>query len=160
MTKTVMNEDCHMNDETMYNEALQHAIATKKRYLTNALEQEALDLLHHIDPQDWSEADRQLAYAQDVRPYWKRFGRMPQQFWFELYGSRDQRMDPRFMPADLYYTDILPYMNDGMQHHGLMNKGYKYAVSGRVHPWFRNVEETIVSLMPIPGSAGSYHDML
>ena len=28
------------------------------------------------------------------------------------------------MPADFYYTDLLPYMNNGMQHHGLMNKGY------------------------------------
>lgn len=42
----------------------------------------------------------------------------------------------------------------------MREKGYKYAVSGRVHPWFRSVEETIVSLMPIPGSAGSYNDML
>lgn len=42
----------------------------------------------------------------------------------------------------------------------MRDKGYKYAVSGRVHPWFRNVEESIVGLIPIPGSAGSYHDML
>ena len=39
-------------------------------------------------------------------------------------------------------------------------KGYKYAVSGRVHPWFRNVAESVVNLMPIPNSAGSYSDML
>ncbi len=42
----------------------------------------------------------------------------------------------------------------------MKDKGYKYAVSGRVHPWFRNVEETLVGLMPIPGSAGSYEDMI
>lgn len=42
----------------------------------------------------------------------------------------------------------------------MREKGYKYAVSGRVHPWFRKVEETIVDLMPIPGSAGSYSDMI
>ena len=42
----------------------------------------------------------------------------------------------------------------------MREKGYKYAVSGRVHPWFRNLAEPIVSLMPIPGSAGSYKDML
>ena len=42
----------------------------------------------------------------------------------------------------------------------MRDKGYKYAVSGRVHPWFTNVEKTIVSLMPIPNSKGSYNDML
>ena len=42
----------------------------------------------------------------------------------------------------------------------MRNKGYKYAVSGRVHPWFVNVEESLVGLMPIPGCAGSYNDML
>lgn len=39
-------------------------------------------------------------------------------------------------------------------------KGYKYAVSGRVHPWFRNMAKDLVGLMPIPDSAGSYTDML
>lgn len=42
----------------------------------------------------------------------------------------------------------------------MRDKGYKYAVSGRVHPWFRTVEESLVGLIPIPGSAGSYRDML
>lgn len=42
----------------------------------------------------------------------------------------------------------------------MRGKGYKYAVSGRVHPWFRTLAEPIVSLMPIPDSAGSYKDML
>ena len=42
----------------------------------------------------------------------------------------------------------------------MRNKGYKYAVSGRVHPWFVAVERSLVGLMPIPGCAGSYNDML
>ena len=42
----------------------------------------------------------------------------------------------------------------------MKNKGYKYAVSGRVHPWFVAVEKSLVGLIPIPKSAGSYHDML
>ena len=42
----------------------------------------------------------------------------------------------------------------------MKNKGYKYAVSGRVHPWFVNVEKSLVGLIPIPKSAGSYNDMI
>jgi LmbE family N-acetylglucosaminyl deacetylase len=39
-------------------------------------------------------------------------------------------------------------------------KGYKYAVSGRVHPWFQEVEKSIVGVEPIPNCAGSYYDMI
>jgi hypothetical protein len=42
----------------------------------------------------------------------------------------------------------------------MREKGYKYAFSGRVHPWFRNMAKDLVGLMPIPDSAGSYTDML
>ena len=113
-----------MKYEAMSNEAHQGAVKTKKRYLANALEQEASDLLQKIGLDGWDAEARRLAYEQDVRPYWKQFGSAPKQMWFELYGSRDHRVDPRFIPADLYYTEILPYVNNGMQHHGLMNKGY------------------------------------
>ena len=108
----------------MYEEAHEHAIKTKKRYLADALEQEASALLAHMELDDWDMEERRLAYEQEVRPYWEKYGAAPKQMWFELYGSRDRRMDPRFMPANLYYTGVLPYMNNGMQHHGLMNKGY------------------------------------
>lgn len=108
----------------MVNDAIQHAIKTKKRYLTDALAQESLALLQRIGTDGWSVEERRLAYERDVLPCWKRFGTAPKQMWFELYGSRDHRMDPRFIPADLYYTELMPYMNNGLQHHGLMNKGY------------------------------------
>ena len=39
-------------------------------------------------------------------------------------------------------------------------KGYRYAVSGRVHPWFQTVEKSIVGVVPIPNSKGSYSDMI
>ena len=113
-----------MEYEKQYNEAYQHALETKKRYLANALQQESSALLHRIGTGGWSAEARRLAYERDVLPYWERFGPAPKQMWFELYGSRDQKMDPRFIPADLYYNDILPYMNNGTQHYGLTNKGY------------------------------------
>ena len=110
--------------EKQFNTAYQIAAEAKKNYLANALREESLSLLHQFNLDDWSVEQRTLTYAQDVLPYWEKFGLHPEQFWFELYGSRDHQMDPRFMPADLYYGDLLPYMNYGLQHHGLMNKGY------------------------------------
>ena len=110
--------------EENYKSAFQNAVETKKLYLADALERESSSLLGRLDLSDWDEEQRRRAYEQDVLPYWEKFGQTPKQIWFELYGSRDHRMDPRFMPADLYYNDILPYMNNGMQQHGLMNKGY------------------------------------
>ena len=97
---------------------------TRKRYLTKALEREDLGMLKTIGLDGWSIKDRKEEYRQVVLPYWKKFGLAPKQEWFELYGSRDHRMDPRFLPADLYYTAILPYLNNGLQFRGLSNKGY------------------------------------
>ena len=110
--------------ENLYDTALRQARDTKRLYLTNALEQEASALLSNIGIKDWSAEDRRRSYEQEVLPYWKKFGLRPKKMWFELYGSREHKMDPRFMPADLYYNDIMPYLNNGLQHHGLMNKGY------------------------------------
>lgn len=36
----------------------------------------------------------------------------------------------------------------------MRDKGYKYAVSGRVHPWFVSVEESLVGLIAHPGKRG------
>ena len=41
-----------------------------------------------------------------------------------MIGSRDHIMDRRFLPTDLYLTEIVPYLNHGIQRAGLSNKGY------------------------------------
>ena len=110
--------------EHVYNTAFSLAKRTKKLYLTKALEREEQGHLQSIGLDGWSREDRKEAYREEVLPYWKKFGIVPKRFWFELYGSRDHRMDPRFLPADLYFTQILPYINDGLQRPGLMNKAY------------------------------------
>ena len=66
-----------MKYEAMSNEAHQGAVKTKKRYLANALEQEASDLLQKIGLDGWDAEARRLAYEQDVRPYWKQLGSAP-----------------------------------------------------------------------------------
>ena len=39
-------------------------------------------------------------------------------------------------------------------------KGYRYAISGMVHPLGRITEEMSCDLIPIPDSSGSYEDMI
>ena len=110
--------------EEEYKNAVIEVLEKKKLYLAKALEQEELAHLENLGLDGWSEEDREEAYRQEVLPYWNRFGISPKQFWFELYGSRDYRMDPRFLPADFYFNEILPYINNGQQSTGLSNKGY------------------------------------
>ena len=97
---------------------------SKKLYLKRAVEHEEFDKLKRIGLDGWSPEDRKASYMDVVLPYWKKFGLTPKKSWFEYYGSRDHRMDPRFVPADLYYTEIAPYLNDGLQRIGLANKAY------------------------------------
>ena len=61
---------------------------------------------------DWDEKSREEEYRNTVLPYWGEFGYIPDRLWFELAGSRDHRMDPRFIPTDFYYMELLPYMNN------------------------------------------------
>lgn len=70
----------------------------------------------------WDEKSRAEEYRTVVLPYWKQFGRQPERFWFELAGSRDQKMDPRYIPSDMYYMELLPYFNNLPFHYALEDK--------------------------------------
>ena len=121
-----------MDREQEYYNAIDIAREKKKLYLTDALEREEKAHLQSIGLEGWAEQERRETYQEEVLPFWEKFGISPKQFWFELYGSRDHRMDPRFMPADLYFNEVLPYMNDGLQRPGLANKGYLEYLFGDV----------------------------
>lgn len=110
--------------EQVYNGLYGLTRSVKKRYLAKALEEEALRSFENIDIDGWSLKEREEAYREVVLPYWNVFGKAPKRFWFEMIGSRDQIMDRRFLPIDLYYTEIIPYLNHGIQRAGLANKGY------------------------------------
>ena len=110
--------------EKLYERSVRSALKRKKQYLANALEREERSYLRSVGIDDWPLEARKEAYHQEVLPFWERFGLRPKRFWFELSGSRDHVMDPRFLPSDLYYTEIMPYINDGLQRPGLANKAY------------------------------------
>ena len=103
-----------MNDELLrliYGVSLRTARKTKERYFRQRVEKFNRALAKTIVC-DWDEKSRREEYHLVVLPYWKRFGRRPQRFWFELAGSRDHVMDPRYIPSDLYYLELLPYINN------------------------------------------------
>lgn len=51
-------------------------------------------------------------YESIVVPYWKRFGYKPQKFWYEIFSDREQKVDPRYIPDDLYYGELVPYFSN------------------------------------------------
>ncbi len=51
-------------------------------------------------------------YSDRILPFWGKYGRKPKKLWFDLFGSRDHSCDPRFIPTDMYYNEIIPYVNN------------------------------------------------
>lgn len=95
----------------LYSVSFKAARSTKNHYYRNNLISFNRGLVD-VTVGDWDEKSRAEEYRSTVLPYWERFGLRPDRFWFELAGSRDHRMDPRFIPSDLYYMELLPYMNN------------------------------------------------
>lgn len=51
-------------------------------------------------------------YKTVVMPFWKRFGYKPNEMWFQIYCDREKKIDPRYMPDDLYYGELVPYFSN------------------------------------------------
>ena len=51
-------------------------------------------------------------YRSVVAPYWKRFGVKPGIIWYRLYAAADGKVDPRYIPDDLWFDAILPYYSN------------------------------------------------
>ena len=108
--------------EEAYRKAFQAAKTAKKQYFKEILDQFNRDLLKTLDDGSWSEEDRLRQYEDIVLPYWEKYGYRPERFWFELNCSREQYMDPRFIPSDLYYNELLPYINNLPFRYALQDK--------------------------------------
>ena len=98
-----------MLEEIAYNRAVSEAVEAKKTYLKKALKEE--HLLHyesltrnfHIDDSQYEDL---------LLPFWKQYGMKPEKYWFEMAGSRDHAVNPLFVPADFYFLDLIPYLNN------------------------------------------------
>ncbi|NVF11536.1 hexapeptide transferase [Anaerococcus sp. AGMB00486] len=51
-------------------------------------------------------------YKEEVLPYWRKFGLKPDKLWFEIFSDRDKKVDPRYIPDDLWYGKIVPYFSN------------------------------------------------
>lgn len=108
--------------EFLYKNGFRMVRSVKKRYFRRVLGNFNRDLLKTLDDGSWSREDRNRQYAEKVLPYWKKYGYRPEKFWFELNCSREQRMDPCFIPSDLYYNELLPYINNLPFRYALQDK--------------------------------------
>lgn len=50
-------------------------------------------------------------YREKVVSYWKKYGRKPKKFWFDLYCNGFDSYEPRFVTDEMWHRDILPYFN-------------------------------------------------
>lgn len=53
-------------------------------------------------------------YSEIVVPYWKKFGYKPKKYWYQIFSDREQKVDPRYIPDDLYYGEIIPYFSNSL----------------------------------------------
>lgn len=51
-------------------------------------------------------------YREIVLPFWEKYGYKPDKFWYKIFSDREQKVDPRYIPDDLYYGEIIPYFSN------------------------------------------------
>lgn len=51
-------------------------------------------------------------YEEIILPYWKKYGVKPQKMWYQIFSDREKRVDPRYIPDDLFYGVIIPYFSN------------------------------------------------
>ena len=52
------------------------------------------------------------AYKEIIIPYWKKYGYKPAKYWYQIFCDSDQNVDPRYIPDDLYYGEMIPYFSN------------------------------------------------
>ncbi|MEY8534560.1 sugar-transfer associated ATP-grasp domain-containing protein [Blautia pseudococcoides] len=51
-------------------------------------------------------------YEEIVVPFWKRYGLKPSKMWYQIFSDREKKVDPRYIPDDLWYGVIVPYFSN------------------------------------------------
>ena len=51
-------------------------------------------------------------YKEIVVPYWKKYGQKPDIMWYKLYSAESKKVDPRYIPDDMWFEKILPYFSN------------------------------------------------
>ncbi len=110
-----------MNLEQKYLASLNDTYEARKAWLSDALRREIQDCLKLMDYRHISDKE----YEEIILPYWSKYGRKPDKFFFEYDGARDGIIDPRFIPHDFYYCELLPYLNNLLYSNAIKDKSYQ-----------------------------------
>lgn len=51
-------------------------------------------------------------YKNVVIPYWNKYGYKPAKFWYQIFCENENKIDPRYIPDDLYYGKLVPYFSN------------------------------------------------
>lgn len=51
-------------------------------------------------------------YKEQVLPYWAKYGQKPAMIWYRLYADKSHKVDPRYIPDDMWFEKILPYFSN------------------------------------------------
>lgn len=51
-------------------------------------------------------------YDEIIVPFWNQFNYKPQKYWYQIFSDREQKVDPRYIPDDLWYGTIIPYYSN------------------------------------------------
>ena len=97
-----------MDYEQAYKDSYNQYMKYKAVYLQEALEKEIESLSKDFGVSYISDEQ----YEDIILPFWKKYNKKPKKIWFDVFGSRDRIVDPRFLPSDLYINEIIPYLNN------------------------------------------------
>lgn len=67
-------------------------------------------------------AGSRRTFRAEVLPFWQRYGVQPKKMWYDLYGNKDGKYDPHYIPEDLYWQRIYPAMNQPRFRHAYTDK--------------------------------------
>lgn len=51
-------------------------------------------------------------YNGEYLKYWEKYGKKPSKIWLRLYTKDNEAFNPRYIPDDLWYKEILPYFSN------------------------------------------------
>lgn len=51
-------------------------------------------------------------YKEIILPYWEKYGYKPAKYWYQIFCEADQKVDPHYIPDDLYYGEMIPYFSN------------------------------------------------
>lgn len=87
-------------------------------------------------------------YEEVVVPYWKKYGYKPAKYWYQIFCDADKKIDPRYIPDDLFYGEMIPYFSNSQFRRFGEDKCYHDV-------WFPDVKRPLTICKNI---AGVYYD--